>query len=63
MGGLGWYYAKWDVRQRKTNTICFHLYVKSERQTKQETHRYRDKLVVARRNGVGKGADKIEDKD
>ena len=29
MDGPGGYCAKWNVRQRKTNTVWYHLYVKS----------------------------------
>ena len=40
-----WYYAKWNVSQRKTNIIWFHLLVESKKQHKQtkqkQTHRYR----------------------
>ena len=31
MDGLGGYYAKWNVRQRKTNTVWYHLHVESKK--------------------------------
>ena len=43
------YYAKWDVRQRKTNGVWLYLYVESKKQNKwtnktkgEQTHRYRE---------------------
>ena len=41
--------------QRKTNTICFHLYVESKKQNnnkKKQTHKYRE-LVAAREAAGG----------
>ena len=58
--GPGGYYAKWNVRQRKTNTVWYHLYVKSKKNNKwtnrikHETDSWhREALVVAREEGVG----------
>ena len=49
MDGLGGHYAKWTVRQRKTNTLQYHLYVESKKYNKlanitkkKLTHRYRE---------------------
>ena len=48
------------IRQRKTNTIWFHLYVKSKKykinKTKQtQIHWNRDQKMVTRREGVEEG--------
>ena len=49
MDGLGGYYAKWNVRQRKINTVWYHLYVESKNYNKlvnvtkkKQTHWYRE---------------------
>ena len=49
MDGLGGYYAKWNVRQRKINTVWYHLYVESKHYNKlvnvtkkKQTHSYRE---------------------
>ena len=44
MGGSRGYFAKWNVRQKKTNTIWSHLYTKYERNTLIGTE---NRLVVA----------------
>ena len=66
MNRLKGYYANWYVRQRKTNAMWFHLYVKSKRQNKQitgqkQTLRYW-KLAVAREKG-GRGIGQISEQD
>ena len=47
------YYAKWDVRQRKTNGVWLYLYVESKKQNKwtnitkkKQTYRYREQTSV-----------------
>ena len=66
MEGPRVYYAKWNVRQRKTNTVWFHLYVESKKQNKQKTRNRiidtQNKLVVAGEEGVG-GIGKIDEED
>ena len=47
-----------ELRERKTNTVCFHLYVESKKQNKQQikqkqTHRTENKPVVSRGEGLG----------
>ena len=48
------------IRQRKTNTIWFHLYVKSKKSKINRTkhtqiHQNRDQKMVTRREGVEEG--------
>ena len=52
-----------EVNQRKTNTICFHLYVESKKlkngiyiTKRKQTHTYREQTVVTVGRGVGQGA-------
>ena len=56
------HYAKWSIRQRKTATVWFHLYVASENKPKhnklkkkKKELRYKDRLVVSRDEGQGMG--------
>ena len=62
MDGLGGHYAKWTKRQRKTNTVWYHLYVESKKYNKlvnitkkKQTHRYREQTGGYQRGkGMGK---------
>ena len=55
----GWNYRvlyKWNVRQRKTNTTWFHLYVESKKQNKctditKQKQRYREQTGGHQRGG------------
>ena len=48
MDGPGGYCAKWSKTKRKTNTVWYHLYVKSKKikrvniRKQKQTHRYRE---------------------
>ena len=43
MDGPLWHYVKWKVRQGKTNTIWYHLYVQSKK--KKTTHETKPKII------------------
>ena len=66
MNGLWGCYAKWNVGQRKTNTIWSQLYVKpktnkteTNKQTKNykkdQSHRYREQMGGWQKHGLGSG--------
>ena len=51
MDGLGGHYAKWNKSDRETNTVWYHLHVKSKKYNKlvtitkrKQTHRYREQI-------------------
>ena len=52
-----------EMSDRVRQILYVFTYMWNLKDERKETHRYRDKLIVGRRNWVGKGADKIEDKD
>ena len=63
----GGHYSKWNVRQRKTNAIWYHLYVEYKKYSelmniaKKQTHRYRKKVVVTCGMGVGRSNIGVEE--
>ena len=62
---LGEHYAKSSKSERKTHTVCCHLYVEPKKHklvnTTEKTHRYRELVVTRRAMERRRGNLRVED--
>ena len=56
------YYAKWNVRQGKTNSVLFHWFVKSENQTNEQTQPNRHRVPGTENQQAAAPGDKDDGK-